>query len=838
MTASGAQTRKSRGRRIIERPRLMALLDGTEARAVLLVAPAGYGKTTVARQWVQTLHKALWLSLTPAHRDLSVLAIDMARQIDALGGEAYEFISRYVLSRPNPQRAARETALLVAERIDESSIPWIVLDDYHELNASPEAELFIDVIQAQVSSRLLVASRAAPTWATGRLAVYGETLEINRDALAMDADESSRLLGRRRGLGELIAQAEGWPAVLGLAARAGSQHAPLLNSVPTSLYQFFADELYQSTPAGLRDELVQLALAPDLSDATLASMFGDRRHAIVEDLRDRGFLSSIGSDIDLHPLVRDFVLQKLAADERLPDLIRPAIQVCVEREKWIRAFDLILRFRLTELMEATLEAAFLPLVRTGRLGTLSDFTNRVRLASAFPPAIVDLVEAEVALRDGAFELAIQLAERVSARLPTGHPLQARSQSIIGQCSFVQGRLADAERAYRVAFESSETEEARSEALRNWALASVQCEAADSSWAVAQLASRKHGSPLDLLRYRTVELNRRRFAEGFPAPVVFDQELKILENVEDPRARSGFTASAAYVTAVRADYHEAAALMELTDELIAAYDLDFARPYAVWNNAFIALGLRQFGLADRLLQTLEDLSIAKPVGFHVLNARLLRARLCLQTGQAGQALDAVFPEARELAIPSIHGEYLATRALVLAVAGEQSAASRDAQRAERTSTAIEVRVLAQVARAVLGTRANDINEATKAWRLAEQLGAWDALVTGLRSTPALAQALAEQPGIRPRLADLYARTNDLGLARKAGLRVRAAGQPQQLLSPRELEVLELLASGFRNREIAEALVVSQSTIKVHIRHILEKLGVRTRTEAVARLRAFS
>jgi DNA-binding NarL/FixJ family response regulator len=269
-------------------------------------------------------------------------------------------------------------------------------------------------------------------------------------------------------------------------------------------------------------------------------------------------------------------------------------------------------------------------------------------------------------------------------------------------------------------------------------------------------------------------------------------------------------------------------MELTDELIASYDLDFARPYAVWNNAFIALGLRQFGLADRLLQTLEDSSLAKPVGFHVLNARLLRARLCLHTGQSGHALDAVFPEPRELAIPSIHGEYLATRALALAVAGESSAANRDAKRAERTSTAIEVRVLAQTARAVLGTHAGDTNQVTKAWRLAEKLGAWDALVTGLRSEPAFAQALAQQPDIRPRLAELYARTNDLGLARKAGLRVRAAGQPQQLLSPRELEVLELLASGFRNREIAEALVVSQSTIKAHIRHILEKLGVRTRT----------
>src|SRR6266850_711260 len=62
-------------------------------------------------------------------------------------------------------------------------------------------------------------------------------------------------------------------------------------------------------------------------------------------------------------------------------------------------------------------------------------------------------------------------------------------------------------------------------------------------------------------------------------------------------------------------------------------------------------------------------------------------------------------------------------------------------------------------------------------------------------------------------------------------------PDEILSPREMEVLQLLARGFRNREIAKALVISDSTTKVHVRHILEKMGVRTRTEAVARLGLF-
>jgi DNA-binding NarL/FixJ family response regulator len=51
-----------------------------------------------------------------------------------------------------------------------------------------------------------------------------------------------------------------------------------------------------------------------------------------------------------------------------------------------------------------------------------------------------------------------------------------------------------------------------------------------------------------------------------------------------------------------------------------------------------------------------------------------------------------------------------------------------------------------------------------------------------------------------------------------------------LSPRELEVLDVLAEGRTNREIAERLFISERTVAVHVRHILAKLEVSSRTEA--------
>ena len=53
-----------------------------------------------------------------------------------------------------------------------------------------------------------------------------------------------------------------------------------------------------------------------------------------------------------------------------------------------------------------------------------------------------------------------------------------------------------------------------------------------------------------------------------------------------------------------------------------------------------------------------------------------------------------------------------------------------------------------------------------------------------------------------------------------------------LTDRELEVLHLLAEGLSNKEIARAFVISESTVKTHVSHILEKLQVRTRHQAAA------
>src|SRR5919206_643856 len=64
------------------------------------------------------------------------------------------------------------------------------------------------------------------------------------------------------------------------------------------------------------------------------------------------------------------------------------------------------------------------------------------------------------------------------------------------------------------------------------------------------------------------------------------------------------------------------------------------------------------------------------------------------------------------------------------------------------------------------------------------------------------------------------------------RVTAPKAPGHDLSPREREVLALMVQGLNNPDIAERLVVGRSTVKFHVSSILGKLGVQSRTEAVA------
>lgn len=113
----------------------------------------------------------------------------------------------------------------------------------------------------------------------------------------------------------------------------------------------------------------------------------------------------------------------------------------------------------------------------------------------------------------------------------------------------------------------------------------------------------------------------------------------------------------------------------------------------------------------------------------------------------------------------------------------------------------------------------------AWQLGDSTVARRALQTGLE----LAQRCQVQQAIRE------LRLRAPGLLSELGLETPAApsGVVENPLSQRELEVLQLIAQGNSNLEIADRLFISLHTVKTHARRIHSKLGVERRTQAVAK-----
>jgi len=96
--------------------------------------------------------------------------------------------------------------------------------------------------------------------------------------------------------------------------------------------------------------------------------------------------------------------------------------------------------------------------------------------------------------------------------------------------------------------------------------------------------------------------------------------------------------------------------------------------------------------------------------------------------------------------------------------------------------------------------------------------------------------ARRAGADAALLKTFSREQLLRLIRELAARERSfpAPEPRQslldLLTPREMEVLKLLAEGCTDREIAHALTIAESTVKNHVSNILSKLGVKNRTQA--------
>ncbi len=223
---------------LVPRPRLEGLLSDVLARRLtIVVADAGFGKTTLLGTWASRAASA-WYGITPDDRVLGTLVrgiVDALRlRVPALPSD----IAGILAGTRGPDASdesssARIAAATLAEVLKESLSRdlLLVLDDVHELTGAPGPTAFVESLSLQAPQplHLVLASRTEPPLRIDRLRGQGHVLDVDAGDLRLDLDEVAALVEAAGVTGSPDTAAAirdacgGWPAAVRLAVEAVSR---------------------------------------------------------------------------------------------------------------------------------------------------------------------------------------------------------------------------------------------------------------------------------------------------------------------------------------------------------------------------------------------------------------------------------------------------------------------------------------------------------------------------------------------------------------------------------------------------------------------------------------
>jgi DNA-binding NarL/FixJ family response regulator len=810
-------------RHIIERPRLTRLLDETTARVIMLVAPAGYGKTTLARQWLAK-RPHVWFEASTALADVAGLVRKLGETLlpfsEPDDGRLLE-----LLRSVHDVSVLESLANLQAGRIDSwPGDAWLAIDDYESIAASEASDTYIELLLRASEVRLLLTSRLMPRWATARKRLYGDYLIVTRDQIAMTDAEARQVLKRReaREVPTLISAAAGWPAVLGIASLSEAQEPSAV--LPETLYDYFADELFQRASPSLQSALPQLALLPTVTPGFVAAGFGeDEAREMLREAKELGFLSGQGSALSFQPLLRAFLRRKDSVTTRRKETVDRLIGFLLESQSWDEAFEVIRDAFQHEALVTLFELAHEPLLKSGRTATLAEWLAFAGAIDVHAP-LLDLIRAELAIREGTPGYAEQLALRV-AEQTEDRSVASRALSIAGRAAHLDNREADALAHFRAGGELASDDRERHHAAWGALLAAQDLESDDELGLVLNtFFTYGTDSADDAVRAATAQLAlalTRHGLSGVIEPAL--ATLRAFRKSADPVAVTSLLNTLSRSLSLAARYEEARQRAEEELDVATSAKLQFVIPYGHVSRAAALVGLGRYREAE------DSLSLAtghaEDIGdeHNVFDALTVRAKAAIAQRQADRAAQLTATRADTSGVSSgMRAEYAATRGLALACVGRVGEAKQALAEAEEQSSIPEAIALVACSRAVLalhdGSTPEDVAQELDRPLALVML---EPIVVACRGYPDMVGAVkATGRHLPQRLVD-------------AMIAQPSPSQKDRLLAaltPREREVLELLAHGYTNREIAATLVIAEVTAKVHVRRIIQKLGVRSRTEA--------
>lgn len=871
---------------LVRRPRLAAKLDdGLRCGLTLVIAPAGFGKTALLAHWATAADRPVaWLSLDSGDND----PVRFWRHVVHALGRKRSGLAELVgpaLGTSAPSFDGVIAAIVNALASEPAALA-LVLDDYHLI----ENELVHDSVRRLLENAppqlaVVLAGRADPPIPMARQRAGGRLAEIRVTDLRFTVEEATELLRGQAGseavvssdaVSMLVARTEGWAAGLQLAALSlqGNRDVEAMVASFSGSHRFILDYLTEEVLAQQPEELqtflheasVLGVLSGPLCDAvtgrsgsqeTLETieranlflvplddvrgwwrfhhLFGDLLYASMRrdrPTRVRELHRAAAAWHEGHGLVDEAIKHALAGDDgrtaaRLVEHHADEYLMSSEDatlQRWLGILspqDVATQPRLL-LIQARLA------VLAGRVAEGSDLLDA---AERVYPAVAD----------GAYE--------PSVGRPAG-PLANVPAVIAVNRAFIANLRGDPD---------------ASATFATRALAEVD----DDAWMLDSLARLHIGVAAWLRGHPTegepgvaaiIERLQRKGAADYAA--VWSYVLGQIQSAQGRDAAAARTYRQALEVLADSSHRPAAGAVQvgLAELAYGRDDLDAARRHlevalplcrSLAYTQPLATGLAMHALvrhatgdragADDAMA--EAAEVSPPGVVDLLNpVPTLQARLWLSRGDVDAA--ARWAIARGLSgdhTPEYphEGPYLVLARVLLGQGRPAEALGlldrlhTAAIRQGRHGSVVEIQVLRALA---LADRADDalaaLTEALSLapWRLRVFADEGEPIAALLRQFIAAPERGSPVPSrYLGRLLRAFGERATGGAAHRGGV------DAVTRLSSRELEVLQLLAAGRANREIAGELFVSPHTVKRHVSHILDKLGAGNRTEAVARAR---